>query len=207
MTVSRILISLALLIPGAFAVAQTGALDMAQRATDVLHLFADASVVDGSWSQLTRTDDSVAMQIATDRLEPGAVYTVWWVIFNNPGACSPEMDGDPGTPVCGEDDIFTADGELAPNPLARISILWASGGMADGEGAATFSAVLSEGETPGEVLVGPALEDARRAEVHLVIRNHGQPDMARLHAQLSSFELEGCAACEDVQFSVFLPVN
>ncbi len=74
-------------------------------------------------------------------------------------------------------------------------------------GAATFSGVLSESGAPGEVLVGPALEDARLAEVHLVIRNHGQPDPSRLYAQLSSFELEGCAACEDVQFSVFPPIN
>lgn len=145
------------------------------------------------------------MEIATTGLEPGAVYTVWWVVFNNPGACSPAMDGDPSVSVCGEDDIFNADGDVDPNVLARVSIMWATGGMADMDGAAAFSAAVSEGPAPGEILFGPALEDAQAAEVHLVVRTHGQPDLSKLFAQLSSFEFGTCDICEDVQFSVYNP--
>ncbi len=102
----RRLAILTALVFGTLGVAQTGGLDIAQSTTDTLHHFADASVVDGSWSQLTRTNEGVSIQIDTDQLEPGGVYTVWWVVFNNPGACSPVADGDPGTPACGEDDIL-----------------------------------------------------------------------------------------------------
>ncbi len=186
------------------ASAQMSSFDLAHVTTVDVNRFG-GGVLDGAWAKLLRTDDAVAMQIATYELEPGSAYTVWWVVFNNPGACSPVPDGDPSIPACGEDDVLNPDGELSPNPLARVSILWAAGGMAGMDGKAAFSAVLEEGNAPGEVLVGSGLEDARKAEVHLVVRTHGQPSMDRLHAQLSSFELTGCDACEDVQDAVFLP--
>ena len=203
----RCLGTLLILTLASLALAQMGgsSLDQAHSATDALHRFADASVIEGTWSKLIRTDHEVSAQVSTSELEPGGIYTLWWVFFNNPGACSPTMD-DPTVSVCGEDDIFNADGDLDPNPLARITVLWASGGMADEDGNIYLSAVMSEGEAPGSVLFGSGvLEDARKTEVHLVVRTHSQPDLSRLYDQLSMFEMEGCDACEDVQFSVYLP--
>lgn len=188
--------------------AQTTNLDLATVTTDTLHHMADDAIVEASWSKLTRTDDSVAMELHTNGLEPGAVYTVWWVVFNNPDACSAAVDGDPAVAVCGADDVNNADGDLDPTMLARISTVWATGGVADANGEISLSAVLSEGEAPGELRFGPMmLEDARSAEVHLVLRSHSQPDMDRLASQLTTFEDSGCEACVNAQYTIFMPVD
>lgn len=165
--------------------------------------FADASEIEGSYSQLIRTDGAVAMELKTTDLEANAPYTAWWVVFNNPTACSD---------ACGEDDIFNAEGLPEPNPEALISILFADGAMSDAEGNVSFSAILPEGRTLGEVVIGEGLQDAENAEVHLVVRAHGALDAARAYDQLTSFEppplLGGaCEVCEDVQFVVYQPAQ
>lgn len=157
--------------------------------------FADASEIDGSNSQLIRIKDAVAMEISTIELEPNAPYTAWWVVFNTPQGCSE---------ACGEDDIFDADGNMSLNPEANISVLFADGAMSDSYGNASFSATLPEGRTLGEVLAGPGLTNARKAEVHLVVRDHGDVDPDRIYEQLSTFE-PTCADCADVQFAIHQP--
>ena len=45
---------------------------------------SDFSSVEGSYSQLSRGNGLVAMELATGGLAPEAPYTAWWVFFNNP---------------------------------------------------------------------------------------------------------------------------
>jgi hypothetical protein len=71
-------------------------------------------------------------------------------------------------------------------------------------GSAVFGAALAESDAAGEVLFGPGLENSFAAEVHLVVRSHGQPDLVRLYEQLNTFEVD-CDVCEDVQFAVHAP--
>jgi hypothetical protein len=174
--------------------------------TAPVQYFSDASEVRGAWSKLIRIDNGIAVEVHTSDLEEGFAYTVWWVIFNVPSACSPDPEGDANTPVCGEDDIFNADGDMAPNPDANISIAWATGNIVGEGGMATFSAYLQKGHAPGEVLTGPGLADPRGAEVHMVVRSHGRvsPYRNTLYEQLNSFEMT-CRACEDYQFSIHMP--
>ena len=187
------LIVLAALI--GYALAQSP--NSAHSSESVVHRFADASEIDGSYSQLIRIKDAVAMEISTIELEADAPYTAWWVVFNTPQGCSE---------ACNEDDIFDADGNMSLNPEANISILFADGAMSDADGNASFSATLPEGRTLGEVLAGPGLTDAKGAEIHLVVRYHGEFDAARAYEQLSTFE-PTCEACADVQFVVYQAVN
>ena len=138
----------------------------------------------------------MVMEFATSGLEPNAPYTTWWVVFNNPEKCSD---------ACNEDDIFNADGNLNINPDANISILFADGAMSDAEGNVNFNAILPEGRTLGQVVVGPGLVDASSAEVHPVVRAHGLTDLARLYEQISTFEAHpaiggSCEVCEDGSF-------
>ena len=57
-------------------------------------LYPRASRVDGvGTSTLVRNDNGVAMTIHTVGLPAGTADTVWWVIFNNPSACSHGMGG------------------------------------------------------------------------------------------------------------------
>lgn len=178
----------------AFVVAQNGSPD-SDRSSTAVHRFADASEIPGTSSQLIRSNGVVAMELNTYELRPGAPYTVWWVVFNSPLGCSGE---------CGEDDIFAADGTMSLNPDANISILFADGAVADAEGNASFSALLEENRASGEVLAGPGLTDAAAAEIHLVVRDHGDLQLADSYAQLTTFQPE-CSACADVQFTVHKP--
>ena len=157
--------------------------------------YADASEIEGTYSQLFRSENAVAMELRTSGLMPEAPYTVWWVIFNNPAACSD---------ACDANDLFAEDGSLSLNEAAEISILFADGAMSDAEGNGNFSAVLTQDRPFGQVLVGPGLTATQDAEIHLVVRTHGEliPELA--YGQLS--QGSACTDCykKDVQFAVHL---
>ena len=111
---------------------QQTVLAKASRSTSNLWLVGGDPVpgnqVPGASSTLVRTQDAITMTIHTSGLDPGAAYTVWWIIFNNPGACS---DG-----VCGLDDF--GNGAAAP-PL-----LWAAAHVIGNSGVGNFAAHLEE---------------------------------------------------------------
>ncbi len=181
-----------LLVVGVISQVQAQGMEgMAYSTEATLYTMPGDSMIVDSWSKLVRTDDALSMILKTSGLVPDSPYTVWWVIFNNPGACSAAPDGDPTVPVCDLDDVFNADGVLDPRPLPRISFVWATGNMSDASGSATFSAYIEEGEAPGFAAFGPALQDARGAAVHLVVRAHGPTDLATLFEQMNTAEADG----------------
>ena len=189
------------LIP--FGFAQMGMSDQGHTNIKPLLTMPGGEVVEGTSAQLIRTDNRISITIHSKGLVPGDVYTVWWVLFNNPGACSAAPDGDPSVPHCGPDDIHNAEG-LNLNALARISSLYTVGNIADANGEAMFSAALDVGDPLGMVHFGPNIEAPEDAWVRLVIRTHGPPVMERLHAQLNLFE-DDCDACANVQSVDFPP--
>lgn len=133
----------------------------------------------GGVSKLYRGRDRLGYTIRTTGLPPGA-YTNWWVIFNNPDGC----EGD-----CGEDDLA--------NPDANASVFWATGGIVSGNGVGKFKATIREGQPskgPDGFILGNGLEDASKAEAHLIIKYHGpashDPDV--LYAQTHTL----VGACE-----------
>lgn len=178
-----------------------------------VHSFSDASQIEGASARLTRYDNGVTGVITTNSLEEGVVYTLWWVAFNEPYNCS---DG-----ICNEDDLFVIeDGAIARDEAgnrllnmdaietAQVSVQHAAGGYAV-DGTFHTSASLGEGDVPG-IVFGPGLTDAQTAEVHLVIRSHGEMIEGEFADQISTFG-GGCdpidvAPCDDVQFAVFQPV-
>ena len=188
--------------------------DMMDGQNTTVHYFADASEVDGGWAHLHRAENGLLMSLHTSDLSSNEVYTVWWVVFNEPGNCS---DG-----VCGEDDILIfEDGapimdennnhvlNMDGIEASDISAFFASGAYVNEDGTAHFGGSAGTGDTPG-IIFGSGLHNPMTAEVHLVVRTHGPmvDDMA--HAQITSFE-GGCGAtdnglpCADHQFAVFLP--
>lgn len=130
----------------------------------------------GGSSLLKRGSDYVRINVNTNGL-PEAVYTSWWVVFNNPAACSDD--------VCGLDD-FPANGG---DPAVDASLLWAAGGLVHHNGTLHVRATLVEGMPAGEVVFGPGLQDAENAVIHYAIRSHGpasdDPDI--LEDQLTLF--------------------
>lgn len=178
--------------------------------TSNVYRFADASEVDDAWSTLTRFESGVKMTFHTADLPANDVVTAWWVVFNAPENCTDN--------ACGEDDIFVyEDGELfigenGPElnldqiEAAEIALLGATGNVVNENGEGHFSAWLTLGESPS-IVFGPGLTKPMSAEIHIVLRTHGQMDEELLDEQIIDFN-GGCAAefpnapCQDLQFSM-----
>ena len=175
------------------SVVPASAHNQATRQSEVLHAFPGGDGIEpmnGS-ARLVRTDNGVSFRMQTDKLTPGDVVTVWYVIFNNPGACesSPCKGSD-----LGNDD---ADG----------TVMWAAGSIVGGNGTANWAGHLSEGQItvphPGFLLSGRSLKDARSAEIHLVVHSHGPARPGYINDQLRSFWTEG-DTLKDLQAVTFL---
>jgi hypothetical protein len=121
---------------------------------------------------LKRGEDWVQVQINTSGLPAGA-YSVWWVIFNNPGACEGH---------CDMGDLF--------NPDVQVSIFSATGAVVKANGIGNFADRYTVGDSLGEPgkqhILGDGTLDPMKAEIHSVIKYHGpasdDPDV--LHEQL-----------------------
>lgn len=171
---------------------------------------------------------------ADDQRRGSHAVTLWWLFFNNPDECV----ANPGAPEqCGEIDVFgeaylesVATGSpdpslISPNPNARLSVTYATGGVTDSRGRIRLvaSAYRSAPDVPlslGPNVVDPlglgrALENPN-AEVHLVLRDHGRSVRGGLIAQITNFLEPFCSdplllfysgpnTCQDVQFAVFGP--
>jgi hypothetical protein len=166
-------------------------------------------LVDGARATLVRTDRAVHALVSTRQLEPAA-YTLWWVVWNNPEAC-----GDDG---CDEADLGA--------PGIDVDIGYAAGALVRRNGRAYFAATLREGPLEGfpqefGLTTGTGLTDARKSEIHVVIRTHGPRIRGLTGSMLTTFHggcdysvfgglidegaygLPGPNTCTDVQFAVF----
>jgi len=143
--------------------------------------------VSGSFSTLVRTSDGVTASIATSALLPGHAYSVWWVVFNNPSLCN--QDG------CGVDDVGAALGS-GTNPAA-IGVLRAGGAATGADGKLSVGASLQEGFAGGCQTSVPfaglctVLVDSTKAEIHIVLHDHGPVIAGMLNEQVGTFE-GGC---------------
>ena len=155
-------------LSSALALAFSGAAQAQTSHADVITFFnPDDTPADGhvtGKAKLKRDKSGVTVNIQTSELGPGNGYTVWWIIFNNPGECAGECMG----PDLG-------------NPAVEGSVMNATGRVADHYGNVEFTAFLPVGfmhtEPPsGNVrqVFGPGLQNVDGAEIHMVIRCHGE---------------------------------
>lgn len=171
----------------------------AQRSTSGIVLFQSSTVVPDAWSSLVRNDGGVAMTIHTTGLPANSADTVWWVVFNQPQHCHYGAFGL----RCGLGDLFNS-------PAAQPSVMYATGHVLGSDGVGAFGGHLRVDETGGCVAASipphfpcnAGLTNPLGADVHLVIRTHGDPIPGLVHEQISSFD-GGCAinACRNVQAS------
>ena len=164
-----------------------------------------------SW--LDRKNNSVDFTMETTGLDPYSIATVWIVVFNEPENCS--------APACGEDDLFS------PGPV--VDIMHITGSQADGDGNARFRGRRIEGDNSRSLIEAldltspsPGLIDTQKAEIHFVVRTHGQP-IAGLAGEMKQTFNAGCLSdglpadpligtpgpntCTDIQFAVHLPAH
>ncbi len=160
----------------------------AVRDTTAVHLFSDGSAVAGSSSTLVRNSNGVYMTLHTSGLPAGDAVTIWWVIFNNPAACSHGMFAL----RCGHGDFS--------NPDVKASVMYAAGQVIGGDGVGNYGAGLSVGELTRVVLFGPGLTNSMGADVHLVVHDHGPADPSLMPDEIHSFDVCN-TKCVDLQFA------
>lgn len=171
--------------------------------------FSDGSDTGGQ-SVLTRTGGMVLVTVEAAHLRAGDAFTLWWIVFNNPTACS--------APGCGEDDIFNEDGSLneAGIMAAGIGIGNATGNLAKADGTAEFGGRLMQNDASGahQIVIPAGLGEANvlltasglDVEVHLVIQSHGRArEVPKLLRQITYLEAACNPRCKDVQFAVHQP--
>lgn len=153
--------------------------------------FGTDDVVPNAGTTLNRDPEGVFFTFHTGGLTAGNVVTAWIVIFNNPRYCA--------TSPCSPADIA--------NPLVD-ALLANSGGRVIGlDGAATFGAYRSVGDITGRQAGSMnGLVNPLRAEIHVVLRDHGEASMdpGTLHEQLTTFNggCPGGVGCMNVQASI-----
>lgn len=198
-------------IPALAALLVTGIAWGAASTTDTQDVlwFADGTATGGK-SHLTRTESMIVVTLEAAGLVPGDAYTLWFIVFNNPGGCS-----DP----CGEDDIFNPDGTLNVEGVqsAQIAIGNATGNIGKSDGTSELGGRMVQGAgtadhghqvvfgagLASDVMLTAAPDDA---EVHLIVQSHGQGRGGeKLREQISRLEANCTPACADIQFTVHLP--
>jgi len=181
----------------AIAAAVNGQTDTA----DVLTFFLEDEVTEAAGdmvgtAELSRIAQGVNLTLHTTMLTPGAAYTIWWIIFNNPSACDPAG--------CSGADLGTT--------AVEGSVMNATGRVADSNGEAWFSAFLPVGfmhtePASGNVrqVFGPGLQNVAGAEIHIVVRCHGLStgDFEQISTLLGDCMTSGPTGCFDAQFAVF----
>lgn len=130
-------------------------------------------------STLVRTDQGISASFHSSGLPAGQAVTLWFVVFNNPSAC---------TGGCGLDDILF-------NEAAEGDFLVGAGNVVGGSGTANFGGHLAVGDISGSAFpeIGMpgrsvGLTNPWGAQVGLLVHSHG-PKLTgeALVAQLSSF--------------------
>jgi hypothetical protein len=134
--------------------------------TTPVRLFSDTSVV--GTSTLIRHASSVQMTLHTTGLPAQHVVTVWWVVFNNPAACS---NGEPPNPATGFPGTKCGPGDLFV-PAVQASAVHAAGHVIGSNGMGDYAGYLSVGSTKQQVLFGPGLTNPLGADIHLIVHDH-----------------------------------
>ena len=122
----------------------------------------------GDVATLTRRQECVSHTISTTGLPPGA-YTNWWVVYNNPSACT-SPDSAIGS-KCGLPDL------LVPGPQPAVYI--ATGNVVGANGVGSFQDRHCVGNDLGiigqqNVLGTPyGVVNTQGSEIHLIVKYHG----------------------------------
>jgi hypothetical protein len=139
--------------------------------------------VPAAYSTLQRGYYSVTISLHTSGLTPGHAYSVWWVIFQNPGLC---VNG------CGDDDINNA-AWTGVNPVG-IGVHYGGAFTAAESGSAAIGSRLLEDTVDQCAKTGPyaslcvPMKDASTAEALVCLMDNGPAGTA----QVSSFD-SGCS--------------
>lgn len=174
--------------------------------SDVINLTgAGSSHLGAAW--LIRYEEEVEGRIMTKVSTAGDPYTLWAVIFNNPGECA-------GTP-CGESDLGN-EAVGASVYYASSAISSADGGLKRngkpaGGGVVNFDFEFEGGSLPDGLFVlfgdtnGLAEGNGYGAEIHLVVDKHPSiPDGMSWVPDLTTTNFPGAGPATNDSVAIFL---
>jgi hypothetical protein len=125
----------------------------------------EVQIIEGASARLMTTEEGAFVHISTHELNPGHVYTLWWVVFNDPAACQT-------SPCTGADAVIHT-------ALTQADVTYGGGIIAGDDGSGIFNSYIAAQELPN-AWFGNGYHNAMGAEIHLVINDHGMliPEMA-----------------------------
>ena len=145
----------------------TALADATFQSVDVLDVSSGMAV--GGAATLTRDEDSVEVRLTMSGLDTDASYSVWFVVFNVPAACT-------GSP-CSVADSADPDVELA---VANV------GGFVTGaDGTGYMAGELEEGSLPKGLAGFGTFDEPFTSEIHMVIQTHGDIIPGMVDQQIS----------------------
>jgi hypothetical protein len=140
------------------------------------HPQSGTGMVPGAWAKLVRTDSGATFTLNTNQLIPGHVYTVWFVIVNDPDACET-------TPCTAADVILNSEG-------VNSDVVYGAGNIAGNSGKASFAGHISAGDLQNSWF-SHGFTNPRGAEIHLTLNDHGPMIPGLVNNMLHSYR-GGC---------------
>lgn len=136
---------------------------------------------------LVRRSDGVSFRLTTTELRFGHAYTAWFVVLNNPAACS-------ATP-CNAADILL-------NTATDAQVTYGAGHISGAGGKASFAGSFRVGPISGW-LPGGGLHDPLTAEIQLVLNDHGPVLKGYLPGMIQTYR----AGCTDASLPGIFPAS
>lgn len=152
-----------------------------------MQVFGSGDPASGA-ATLNRHSNGIHLRVSGNVFTAYAVYSAWYIIFNNPDACA----GGPG--ACSGADLG--------NPAVDGAVLNAGGFVAGGEGVGYFTGSLQNGPAPSGMCCFGKLRNGDKAEVHVLLLDHGVRDPGEIAAHMST-----PGGGTDQFFFIFAPVN
>lgn len=154
---------------------------------DVISIASGETLSDSSASIKRRVNENRLDITLNTFATPSDVYTLWLCGFDAPDQCaSNPCSLDELVNGVGESFCQWADGDIARNTNGNLRFRGSS-------------------DLTTEVILGDGMDNIAGAELHLVVRTHGQPIISELGAMLTTFN-GGCPpnTCTDEQVAIIL---
>ena len=137
--------------------------------TNLRDIAAGPGIAAEGGAYLVRSRHRVEAKLMAADLNPGHAYTIWFVFFNRPMACA--------SSPCADTDLTSAQG----------AVHFGAGAIAGANGSINVTLRARAGGPPSGAVGNPNLPEpglahgqGLRAEVHLVVVDHGIPNSADL---------------------------
>ena len=158
-------------------------------ASSPVRWLSDLSEVPGSSASLVSNPNGATTTFHTSEL-PEGTYTTWWIIWNNPDACE-----NPNS-ILGT-QCTLADGKINDT---GFSVVFGTGHVVGSNGVGNFGSHLTKDDLTN-VRRGEGLTNPMGAEIHILVRYHGELDPTIVAEEIHTFG--GGCPCANTQAAAF----